>query len=241
MDIDFPNTDTPMACETYATDRFDFGTTHNFKLTFIGDGGTGKTTYIRRHILGDFETFYNPTIGANVSRLTFTTNKGNVAFICWDIAGQEKFGGLKDGYYIGTQLLMIFFDVTLRSTYKHVPNWLQDYDRTFDSVPTVVVGNKIDLLGKMVIPERDRSINYNRKVTRLHHIFVSAKDNTKFERPFLYLLRQVWNSHFVYFTEEPALVPPNMMFEDLSREEIDRLLAKAKKTPLPDEFLSMDI
>jgi len=69
------------------------------------------------------------TIGANVSRLTFTTNKGNVAFICWDIAGQEKFGGLKDGYYIGTQLLMIFFDVTLRSTYKHVPNWLQDYDR----------------------------------------------------------------------------------------------------------------
>jgi len=31
------------------------------------------------------------------------------------------------------------------------------------------------------------------------------------------------------------------MFEDLSREEIDRLLAKAKQTPLPDEFLSMDI
>ena len=71
-------------------------------------------------------------MGASVSRLTFTTNKGNVAFICWDIAGQEKFGGLKDGYYMGTQLLMIFFDVTLRNTYKNIPTWLWDFERLND-------------------------------------------------------------------------------------------------------------
>ena len=66
MDIDFPSTDTPMNCEPSGLDRCnmilatgDYNTIHNFKLTFIGDGGTGKTTYIRRHILGDFETIYN--------------------------------------------------------------------------------------------------------------------------------------------------------------------------------------
>jgi GTPase SAR1 family protein len=59
MDIDFPSTDTPMNCEPSRLDRCDYNTIHNLKLTFIGDGGTGKTTYIRRHILGDFETFYN--------------------------------------------------------------------------------------------------------------------------------------------------------------------------------------
>ena len=32
--------------------------------------------------------------------LTFNTNRGLVQFDVWDTAGQEKFGGLRDGYYI---------------------------------------------------------------------------------------------------------------------------------------------
>jgi len=41
----------------------------------------------------------------------------------WDTAGQEKFGGLRDGYYINGQCGIIMFDVTSRITYKNVPNW----------------------------------------------------------------------------------------------------------------------
>ena len=47
----------------------------------------------------------------------------NPRFDVWDTAGQEKFGGLRDGYYIGGQCAIIFFDVTSRVTYKNVPNW----------------------------------------------------------------------------------------------------------------------
>ena len=32
--------------------------------------------------------------------MDFTTNLGKIRFYCWDTAGQEKFGGLRDGYYI---------------------------------------------------------------------------------------------------------------------------------------------
>ena len=38
------------------------------------------------------------TRGAEVHRLTFSTNCGPLTFNCWDTAGQEKFGGLRDGY-----------------------------------------------------------------------------------------------------------------------------------------------
>ena len=36
----------------------------------------------------------------------------------WDTAGQEKFGGLRDGYYIQGQCAIIMFDVTARITYR---------------------------------------------------------------------------------------------------------------------------
>lgn len=50
-------------------------------------------------------------------------NLGNIQFDVWDTAGQEKFGGLRDGYYINGQCGIIMFDVTSRITYKNVPNW----------------------------------------------------------------------------------------------------------------------
>ena len=56
-------------------------------------------------------------------RLTQRQNLGAIQFDVWDTAGQEKFGGLRDGYYINGQCGIIMFDVTSRITYKNVPNW----------------------------------------------------------------------------------------------------------------------
>ncbi|RVX10937.1 GTP-binding nuclear protein Ran1B [Vitis vinifera] len=71
----------------------------SFKLVIVGDGGTGKTTFVKRHLTGEFEKKYEPTIGVEVHPLDFFTNCGKIRFYCWDTAGQEKFGGLRDGYY----------------------------------------------------------------------------------------------------------------------------------------------
>lgn len=43
------------------------------------------------------------TLGVEVHPLTFFTNFGTICFNVWDTAGQEKFGGLRDGYYIQGQ------------------------------------------------------------------------------------------------------------------------------------------
>jgi GTPase SAR1 family protein len=65
--------------------------------------------------------FKYPT--SRISRLTASQNLGQIQFDVWDTAGQEKFGGLRDGYYINGQCGIIMFDVTSRITYKNVPNW----------------------------------------------------------------------------------------------------------------------
>ena len=75
----------------------------------------------------------------------FTTNFGEILFNVWDTAGQEKFGGLRDGYYIQGQCGIIMFDVTSKITYKNVPNWHRDLERVCENIPIVLCGNKVDV------------------------------------------------------------------------------------------------
>ena len=88
-----------------------------FKLVLVGDGGVGKTTFVKRHLSGEFEKKYIATQGVEVHPMPFYTSKGNIVFNVWDTAGQEKLGGLRDGYYIGGQCGIIMFDVCSRITY----------------------------------------------------------------------------------------------------------------------------
>jgi GTP-binding nuclear protein Ran len=54
----------------------------------------GKTTFVKRHISGEFEKKYNATVGVEVHPVSFQTNRGLIIFNVWDTAGQEKFGGM---------------------------------------------------------------------------------------------------------------------------------------------------
>lgn len=114
-----------------------------FQLVLVGDGGTGKTTPVKHHLTAKFKK-YVATLGAEVQTLVFYTNRGPVKFNVWDTVGQEKFGGLREGYYIQTQCAIITFDVTSRITYKNVPNWHKDLIRVCENTPIMSRGNKVD-------------------------------------------------------------------------------------------------
>ncbi|GFP88587.1 GTP-binding nuclear protein Ran-2, partial [Phtheirospermum japonicum] len=90
------------------------------------------------------------TISVEVHPLDFTTNYGKIRFYCWDTAGQEKFGGLRDVYYIRGNCAIIMFDVTARVTYKNVPTWYRDLCRVCDNIPIVLCGNKIDIKNRQM-------------------------------------------------------------------------------------------
>lgn len=100
------------------------------------------------------------TLGVEVHPLVFYTNRGPIRFNVWDTAGQEKFGGLRDGYYIQGQCAIIMFDVTARVTYKNVPNWHRDLVRVCDNIPIVLCGNKVDIKDRKV---KAKNIVFHRK------------------------------------------------------------------------------
>jgi GTP-binding nuclear protein Ran len=174
-----------------------------FKLVLVGDGGVGKTTLVKRHLTGEFEKKYIPTLGVEVHPLKFTTNCGPLAFNVWDTAGQEKFGGLRDGYYIQGQSAIIMFDVTSRITYKNVPNWHRDIVRVCENIPIVLVGNKVDVKDRQV---KAKQIQFHRK-RNLQYYDLSARSNYNFEKPFLWLARRLTNQPNLQFVGQFAKAP----------------------------------
>src|SRR3990167_11185522 len=94
-----------------------------FKPVLVGDGGVGKTTFMKSHLTGEFDKKYIATLGVEVKPLMFHTNKGPIRFLVWDNAGQGKFGGQQDQYYTQGQCAIIMFDVTSIHTYKNVLDW----------------------------------------------------------------------------------------------------------------------
>jgi GTP-binding nuclear protein Ran len=190
------------------------------KLVLIGDGGVGKTTFVKRHRTGEFEKKYVPTAGVEVSQLTIHTNRGDILFNIWDTAGQERFGGLREGYYLEAQCAIIMFDVTSPGTLKSVNTWHRDLTRVCPNIPIVLVGNKIDVRDRKVPAKR---VTFHKK-NNMRYFEISAKSNYHFEMPFLSLARSLTNDPNLIITQSPA-IDPSML------TEIDpQLIAQSEKT-----------
>lgn len=201
-----------------------------FKLILVGDGGVGKTTFVKRHVTGEFEKRYVATLGVEVYPLKFHTNLGPIQFNVWDTAGQEKFGGLRDGYYIQGQCAIIMFDVTSRITYRSVPNWHRDLTRVCENIPIVLCGNKVEVKDRKV---KAKQITFHRK-KNLQYFEISAKVNYNFEKPFLWIARKLAGNNDLQFVEAPALAPPEAEIDVAQMQANEQELMLAANVPLPD-------
>ncbi|CAF1076229.1 unnamed protein product [Rotaria sp. Silwood1] len=202
-----------------------------FKLVLVGDGGVGKTTFVKRHLTGEFEKKYNATVGVEVHPLQFQTNRGLIVYNVWDTAGQEKFGGLRDGYYIGGQCAIIMFDVTSRITYKNVPNWHKDLIRVCENIPIVLCGNKVDVKDRKV---KAKAITFHRK-NNMQYYDISARSNYNFEKPFLWLARKLAGDANLEFTAMPALMPAEVQMDNETIKKYEAEIHDAANAALPDD------
>jgi len=202
-----------------------------FKLVLVGDGGVGKTTFVKRHLTGEFEKKYIATHGVEVSSIVFYTNHGAIKFHMWDTAGQEKLGGLREGYYVNAHCAIIMFDVCSRITYKNVPKWYKDLTRICENIPIVLVGNKVDVKDRKV---KARQITFHRK-RNLQYYDISAKSNYQFEKPFLWLLRRLVGDANLYLVEAPALRPAEILMDPEQVKILEQEYNDAQNAPLPDD------
>jgi GTP-binding nuclear protein Ran len=149
---------------------------NTYKIVLVGDGGVGKTTLVKRLRTGIFEPRYVATLGVEVHPLVFETNYGTFTLNVWDTAGQSKFGGLADGYYIFADGAIVVYDVTSMLTYQHVPEWIAKVQRVEPNIPLLLCGNKVDV---------------DKKVFMNNDYDISAKSNYQLYEMFAEMLRKI--------------------------------------------------
>jgi small GTP-binding protein len=116
------------------------------KLIVVGDSGTGKSCLLHRFVEDAFSEEQTQTIGVEFGAKVVQLNGQRIKLQIWDTAGQERYRSVTRGYYRGASGCLIVYDVTSRSSYEHVPQWLDDVRQLAGpSVTVMLVGNKADL------------------------------------------------------------------------------------------------
>lgn len=129
------------------------------KLVLLGDGRVGKTSLCSHLRNQRISGTYDLTVGLNIE-VHETNLKGgaSVKLVLWDLAGQQRFGCVRPGFYYGARVALIVFDLQNRGSFFDVKHWIRELKHHSPETPFILVGNKNDLLKREVSMEEAASV-----------------------------------------------------------------------------------
>nr|MDO8089770.1 ADP-ribosylation factor-like protein [Candidatus Sigynarchaeota archaeon] len=147
------------------------------KVAFIGLPSVGKTSIITLLSENRTVTNYDPTIGVNFGFVTL----GECEVSLFDIAGQDRFRFLWNGFMRGAKVIFVVTD----STPKNVLNTRKIIEEFCNKPNSIVlaIANKQDLPGAMKPSQVEDLLNVKtygmvainpRKRTKMYHILREA-------------------------------------------------------------------
>ena len=170
---------------------------YSFKLVLIGDFAVGKTSLITRFVQNLFKDGYLPTIGVDISKKIVELEENTkVKFIIWDIGGQmPKMAPYRKKFYEGANCAFIVVDRTRTESLKNVDKWYNEIKNNVKKeINIILVGNKSDLVDKIVVSEEDIKIAANKY--GFNYIITSAKTGESVNETFLYMAYKFMASLF---------------------------------------------
>ncbi|MHA1973107.1 MAG: Rab family GTPase, partial [Candidatus Hodarchaeales archaeon] len=127
-----------------------------YKVTMVGDGGTGKTSIVEQYLGNGFSVGYKLTIGTSISTHTTAIDGREIKYQIWDLAGQQRFEFVRSTFYRGSHALVMVFDVTRPTTLENLREWKFEALRNIGKeppFPVILLGNKVDLQHKALITQ----------------------------------------------------------------------------------------
>ncbi|MDH4122768.1 MAG: GTP-binding protein [Thermoplasmata archaeon] len=123
------------------------------KIVLLGDGGVGKTSMIARYVVDRFDDKYIATIGTKVSRkdvqLVYPNLIVNLRMMIWDILGQKEYSKIRSASLTGAQGIILVGDLSRPETITSLDEfWLPETSKIVGHLPTIYVGNKLDLVSE---------------------------------------------------------------------------------------------
>lgn len=127
-----------------------------FKLIVVGDGAVGKTSLVKKYSENTFREDYLPTIGSGFATKRLTIDGKEITYQIWDLGGQAQFKIVRQSFYRGSRGVLYVFDISRQETLENLMMWREEVNEFCGSVPSVLIGNKIDLPRKVKTQEAER-------------------------------------------------------------------------------------
>ena len=163
-----------------------------FKIILIGSSGVGKSSILQRYIQKTFNDSYASTIGVDFFMKSINIGEKPIKLQIWDTAGTEKFRSITTGYYRGADAAFVVFDLSSKTSFKAVSEWIENYYKykNPDSEKNVVlIGNKVDLVDKREVTQEEAE-NYV-KDNNIFYFETSAKEGKNIEECFNFMAEKL--------------------------------------------------
>ncbi|KAL7314437.1 hypothetical protein PS15m_006008 [Mucor circinelloides] len=190
-----------------------------FKIVIIGDSSVGKSNLLLRYTSDEFLEDSRSTIGVEFATKSITIDNCFIKAQIWDTSGQERYKAITSAFYRGAVGALLVYDVTRKSSFDHINQWLKELqEHTDESIPLVLIGNKLDLAtSKRAVTTEDAE----RFATEANMLFfeTSALDATNVNSAFETMFNHVYKE-----------LAKNKLLKKNSSRDIHNLSVGASKT-----------
>ena len=155
------------------------------KIAMLGDSMVGKTAICNTFMNIEFNDNNLSTIGLEKLESQITLKNGEeIKLIIWDTAGQERFRSIALKSIKTAQGVVLVFDLTKKTTFDNVVNWLKQInDNLSSNVSLVLFGNKCDIEEEKWEISKDEILKFA-KIKNLPYFETSAKTNINIKEGF---------------------------------------------------------
>ncbi|ORX63110.1 hypothetical protein DM01DRAFT_1379644 [Hesseltinella vesiculosa] len=160
------------------------------KIIMVGSGGVGKSALTLQYMYGDFVEEYDPT-KADSYRKKVVLDGQECQIDILDTAGQEEYAAIRDNYYRSGEGFLCVFSVCEQESLEHTQEFRDQILRVLDdeSVPFILVGNKVDLAHLRKVPPSDA--NALAQEWGCQYVETSAKTRQNVDLVYTMLMRQI--------------------------------------------------
>jgi len=130
---------------------------YQVKIVLIGDSGVGKTTFFRAFTQLNLDEQTYATIGVDFWSQVVPINNSKVKVVVWDTAGMERFRDLTKQYYRGTDIIILFYDITNKTSFESLDTWIKSVKKIVPEGDNIfaIVGTKLDFEAKRTVTRQE--------------------------------------------------------------------------------------
>ena len=162
-----------------------------YKLIFLGDQGTGKSSILNRFVEDKFDSNYQATIGLDFQSKNIQIDNQDIHLLLYDTAGQEKFRSLIPMYTREANIIILVYDITRKDSFLHIPSWINELTNVkIEDIIFVLVGNKIDLNNKVISDDEIKNFANDNK---FKYFLTSAATGKNINEVFDYIVKEIYN------------------------------------------------